>query len=1584
MSEPQNPLAKERTGSLAPPHSTLRPATLSSDAPLPESGVESLAPDAESPGLADEQPAARHLAARAVTLDWERRADWLEAEARAQPDAATRARLLLAASEVRAMLGARTDARRLALQAANQSPAPAFAARQARALFQVQTESATTLKSLREEAATAPSPTLRAHAEYLGAELLRLVQRDEAAAEPWLSAAEQSDPADCRATLQRLAQQLAHTRAPPDLDFSPDESFSELRHATGQIRQLRGDEAPRGGTQELAEIPLLDTQRALARGDLAEAAEIASQLEAQAGLRPAIRWLRLLWRAAAAPDAPELLPELRRLVREAPGRLERRALASRALAARDGGTLGEALDDAMYSGAAAPEAQPCAAPDEDPGQQAAVPPVFSSLERAVLTALMSPEPTAGGAPGRSLADAPALEPLYAALNRLRGPHVEPGPGALPSELEFALGRRAAIIRHFSELGPATGLQTSGLWSTLLDLERQREAGDWAGLALALPKLASLPRPSAECHFLSGVFAELAAESDAARDHYQSAMLSATTREAAVRVQSSRLPDSAGMFRALSAHTSDTLLRSMLLTEALFRLAPDAPELDALAEEAGRTHPALPFAYQLAELAARMRGDRARVTRWLGRQRERARVSGDFTLSCIQEASFIAQTDRALAAERLEELTSEASFDLSLQRLRERWGDVSPSARAHFRHRAAPALGARGREFFLAEAVALYERAGEPRAALATAREMTGQLGQHQVERSTRESNDLEQLAASWSRLAREIEDPDLACDHYDRLTRLELERGAQDQALSWQRERLKLKPGSLGALHLLEKDGMAAGQEAALEWAAIELFDKLPLADGVGYAFLAARLKIDRGAFHDARALAARARALATPPLWALRLDTAYARDAGDDHALLAIYRSLRERASEPLDAATLSLRAAEAAARLGQTELARDEIQRAFEIAPENVVVLAARAEILRSHGDYADAADAFETWAATAQSRAQQVDALYQAGVIWLDVLGDRARGMLALQEAAAIDSPHAELLGRLQQLRSQSGDFEGLSDLLERHERRLLVERRSLLVGADAEAEIARASALVETGHVVEAGEVLEALLGRQPEHAEALNASAELHFRARSWNRAAQAWRRVVDGAAPDGFRLPALRGLGSLYEGELADPERALLTYAEILKVDPEDLTVRRRLIRGLVAADRSADAVVHQRELVARARGDEERRQYLLELVELCGQSSTGQREAEALLEQAHRTWPESPQVLKAEVDHYRRAGNHGSASVIIERAINSAQNAIYAGRLEPGLFRSLEVATRLAGDLEMAGAAQAAFAVLHGQSASLSGAGWQAGLQSLDDLTSPRLLSSGFRRIMYDAGAAIERAYSVDPHLFEPEPVPEPLSARVAALAAAFGLPQVRVASSARLGCDCTCLKGDVVYVFLGPRLLEHADPRVVDFLLLRALKIAQANTSALSRMSAFDVWAAVAGFLACFAPAWQAEGADAQRLIAARNKIRPHVTATPEPELTALMAALTSNLVPQAAELGEAIWRWTTRVALLGVGDLGLALDSLWAAAERGPNMPRHVDARIGWIANDPHAGDLVRYSVSEAYIEARRRAGLTASPR
>jgi hypothetical protein len=78
----------------------------------------------------------------------------------------------------------------------------------------------------------------------------------------------------------------------------------------------------------------------------------------------------------------------------------------------------------------------------------------------------------------------------------------------------------------------------------------------------------------------------------------------------------------------------------------------------------------------------------------------------------------------------------------------------------------------------------------------------------------------------------------------------------------------------------------------------------------------------------------------------------------------------------------------------------------------------------------------------------------------------------------------------------------------------------------------------------------------------------------------------------------------------------------------------------------------------------------------------------------------------------------------------------------------------------------------------------------------------------------------------------------------------------------------------------------------------------------------------------------------------------------------------------------LGDAISRWASRVALFGIGESSVAIEALWTAAHPDRAMPTDIEARVRWIAVNDHARDLVGYGISEAYIEARKRAGLRAN--
>jgi len=383
-----------------------------------------------------------------------------------------------------------------------------------------------------------------------------------------------------------------------------------------------------------------------------------------------------------------------------------------------------------------------------------------------------------------------------------------------------------------------------------------------------------------------------------------------------------------------------------------------------------------------------------------------------------------------------------------------------------------------------------------------------------------------------------------------------------------------------------------------------------------------------------------------------------------------------------------------------------------------------------------------------------------------------------------------------------------------------------------------------------------------------------------------------------------------------------------------------------------------------------------------LHLVQLLDLLPTGASEAESLLEQARRTWPDDPGVLCAEVDHYISLGHPGTARLVAERAMQAARSAIAAGRVEAAPFRALETAARLAADPDTALAARAmAGAIARGSRHEIRGAGARAGDPELDALLAPAQVLPDLRQILYSAGSAIERAYAVDPSSLGASVVPGDGSAPIHELALGFGLEHIRVLRSADLGVDAVALGADPVALVLGDALLAHPDAGVQTFLVLRALKLARANASALSRIGAHDAWAVLAGFFACFGPLAVADGPHAQRLLAARNRIRPHITWVPDPDVSARVATLLEEVLPEADRLPEALCRWGTRVALLGVGDPSIGLD---AVLGQPLHELRDEAARIRAIAGQFAARDLVSFGVSEAYMGARQSVGLSAATR
>ncbi|HEY5961321.1 MAG TPA: hypothetical protein VIV60_32410, partial [Polyangiaceae bacterium] len=254
------------------------------------------------------------------------------------------------------------------------------------------------------------------------------------------------------------------------------------------------------------------------------------------------------------------------------------------------------------------------------------------------------------------------------------------------------------------------------------------------------------------------------------------------------------------------------------------------------------------------------------------------------------------------------------------------------------------------------------------------------------------------------------------------------------------------------------------------------------------------------------------------PPTWASRRLLSLAQARKDDRATLEHANRLREVSTRPMDTATLTLRAAEAASRLEQWDLSLQLLDHAVELCPEHLVALSMRAEFLEARGEVERAAAAYDALATAACMPTHKVAAWVQAASLWTDAkqstdadandtercaeLADKV--LAALERAVELDPIHAEANARLKNEYLARGDLEKLE---------LLLTRQLLRVdGTDkrAELELDRAKTLADLGRIDEAQSGLERALSLIPGHVPALLLSAQLHEKRMDFEAAEAQW------------------------------------------------------------------------------------------------------------------------------------------------------------------------------------------------------------------------------------------------------------------------------------------------------------------------------------------------------------------------------------------------------------------------------------------------------------------------------------------
>ena len=1419
---PLGPVISEPAPPPPPPAPTPPPPPVRSAEPaLEPPPVRSFHPSA------DERPAAEHLANAAQATVFAARAEWFEAEAKAKTDPQAKARLLLSASELWAMLGDTERARELASEALNANRTSQLAGRQGRWLAAAERDYKSVAGALEMEIRGSPTPEARVHAAYLSAEVHRLTLNDEATSKKKLELALRAQADDVRAPLFRLCEALGKSAAAPKFSWGDLPGFEALTAAAEQLVARRSPQAP---AQDAAPAVLyVAARRMLQAGNRSAAAKLFELIGAVDGLRAAAGWLAaalLAHEPATRPDALRLLAPL------ASGRhpeLARRALVARALEQGDA----SALTDAMRS--------------DDPA--------FTAADRVALAALTGAPLEVVEKLVHELATQEGYAALAAAAHAAAGAEkpLAAGPSA---RAEVGLGRAVARMTPGTEgalaLGPA--VQTfdethhGEALSALLLLElavRARAAGSVAQALAEWPSADDDESVARDRELARALTLELGGEADAARAAYLDALEKDPACEAALRPVLSSL-DADKMRAALSAlaeASKDDSQGALYLLEALLLATPaDQQQQSELLQRAVERDSALPLTYRIAERFARARGDADELSRWLRARRDSASDDVARALDLVREALLVAEVDLSRAAELLAEAIKARPGDVALRELFERLRPGADSERGEWRETAAAQAGERSKPILLLQAAFEFERAGDRAAAARAARSALeaggGALASTMAQRTALGTPEAARVSNDLLALAKQAADAGEQRELYEQLSEFDRARGDASSAILWQSAILERSPEHLPALRRLEHAYLSSGRDDDLDPIALSLARLLNDAEGNAHARLSTRLRRKSGSSTLVREAAEIAARRTPTPLWSLRVLSAYARVADDLELSQFADQKLLELVEHPLDKATLSLRAAEAAARGGNLEHARALIEASLERSPEHLVALTTLAEVLEASGDFKGAAKALEAVAEASAVEAHKVGAWHQAGVLWLERAGEPQRGRLALEQVVLMDPTHEDAVLRLQAQYTADKDAKALAGLLERRlERATDPEERVAL-------EVARSRALADVGEKEAAKAALVAALDQSPEHVEALEAFADLCASEGDWAAAEQAFIRLARHSVEPAKQITIYKKLGELYDGALPNPQRAELAYQEVLKRDPDDALAIERLIAVFGRLGQHDKAVDLATKTLERAASSDEKRDRTLALAVVYETIVGDRKKADAVLDKARKEWPHDAVVMRAVVEHHLRLGETRAVQVLLDRAASDARRALVTGRFEASFFEVLGTVAELRGSLDAGAVAQATLSALRGQPTLLNGAGIGAADPRLDELIAPDLLTPALRALLKKSGDLLDAAYPVDLRALRATPLPlDEYTEHVMQLAAGFGIRGLELYSSPTLGSQCLAASSTPPRIVLGQNLLTTSDDAARYFLVFRALKLVQAGATTLARLAPIEL---------------------------------------------------------------------------------------------------------------------------------------------
>jgi tetratricopeptide (TPR) repeat protein len=626
---------------------------------------------------------------------------------------------------------------------------------------------------------------------------------------------------------------------------------------------------------------------------------------------------------------------------------------------------------------------------------------------------------------------------------------------------------------------------------------------------------------------------------------------------------------------------------------------------------------------------------------------------------------------------------------------------------------------------------------------------------------------------------------------------------------------------------------------------------------------------------------------------------------------------------------------------------------------------------------GDARGAAEACESLARTSTVPDHQLLAWYDAGTIWLDQVKDEERGLIALEQAAAIDVSYSDTFQRLSARYAARKSPGELASLL---------ERRIAKVKEPGE----RITLLVEQGRVLTdvedykgARAAFEAALEAKPDDPGALSALADLCARERDWSAAEQAWVRLARLLpTPDEQRVVYAR-LGELYAKHAVNLARAEVALKEVLKRAPGDIPTMEQLVDVFKRENDSARAIELQQELLAKATTPEDRRKRLIEMSVIYESTGHDNRKAEQALETARREMPTDGTVLRALVEFYTRHKQMPAVNILLDRVSGDARRAFGAGRFVPAMFEVLSTVYDLRGKKDASKVVSATLAAFEGRATEIRGVDARGLDPRLDDALAPEMLTPAFRALLARTGEALDAAAPPDLKAMRATQLPPSagaIGALVSNLAAAMGIGGVNVLVSPQVGLGVVPGGTTPPTIIVGEGLVASDKVDAQRFLIARALKLVQARASALVRLPTGDLAVLIGAWLQVFNPTWKPQGVNPAALADRGKRIQAALPKNLGPDIAMMAMEIAGTLGTSAAMFGTATMQWGNRAALLAVGDPSAALDAIAMSQGQARGAPRDAKERATWIGRAPEAKDIIQFSVNDAYGELRSRTGAT----